>query len=110
MELIVQMALLEPIRKSSEDLVLHARSLGRSRLQVDGIQMVKITLKVERIEFAMHGNESHRPSQVVTRMVQVEIFELLGGGLGAQCFGRIRPVGLENGLKTELGTYKVEVW
>ena len=68
-ELIVQMALLEPIRKSSEDLVLLARSLGRSRLQVDGIQMVKITLKVERIEFAMHGNESHLPSQVITRMV-----------------------------------------
>jgi len=31
-ELIVQMALLEPIRKSSEDLVLLARLLGRSRL------------------------------------------------------------------------------
>ena len=68
-ELIVQMALLEPIRKSSEDLVLHARLFGRSRLQVDGIQVVKITLKVERIEFAMHGNELHLPSQVVTRMV-----------------------------------------
>ena len=61
-ELIVQMALLEPIRKSSEDLVLHVRLLGLSRLQVDGIRMVKITLKVERIEFAMHGNESHIPS------------------------------------------------
>ena len=61
-ELIVQMALLEPIRKSSEDLVLHVRLLARSRHQVDGIQMVKITLKVERIEFAMHGNESHIPS------------------------------------------------
>ena len=31
-ELIVQMALLELIRKSSEDLVLLARLLGRSRL------------------------------------------------------------------------------
>ena len=68
-ELIVQMALLELIRKSSEVLVLHVRLLGLSRLQVDGIRMVKITLKVERIESAMHGNESHLPSQVVTRMV-----------------------------------------
>ena len=27
----------------------------------------------------------------------------------AQCFGRIKPAGLENGFETELGTFKFEV-